>query len=603
MKTKISLLLYCFLVVACVEEKGTEEQIEEKSSKKQILSYTIEAEKNDLYADICGMIDEKKQIITLDSKVPVNKNLIATFDAIGEVYIGNIPQISGETSNGYSSDLTYTVVAENGSTITYMVKSDPMTMSSKNTITDFRIDVVQQTKRVIQGTINDQSSTITLNVPSNDWIDNIENVIATFTSKGIVKIDNIKQTSGITPNDYRNELVYTVTAEDNPEKKYRVILVSPQSTGLPVVKIDTENNAEIRDKENYVKATFTLADAVAPENDLEKKETGIRGRGNSTWGYPKKPYRLKFDKKVSMFGLGEAKSWVLLANYLDPTLIMNTVALELGHRVGLSYTNHAHHVEFFLNGKYQGSYVLTEQVQVDKYRVNMDEKTDFLVELDSYYDEPIKFRTPLLGLPINVKSPEVTNESEIEFVKTAMNELEEAVFGTASNFPGSYKNLIDINSFVNFLLVTEVVRNNELQHPKSTYMYKRKGEKICMGPLWDFDWAFGYKERGQNYFGDAKTMLHYNRNVSMNNIGTYFFTQFFKDPEFRLEYKKRWNEVKESISDMDNFVQEKGNYLRKSAIENKERWTDNLDHTTQINNMRTWLKERIAYLDTQINKF
>ncbi|KAA6305558.1 hypothetical protein EZS27_042789, partial [termite gut metagenome] len=199
----------------------------------------------------------------------------------------------------------------------------------------------------------------------------------------------------------------------------------------------------------------------------------------------------------------------------------------------------------------------------------------------------------LLQLPVNVKSPEVTSESEIEFVKTAINELEEAMFGITSNFPDKYKNLIDINSFVNFLLVNEIVHNGELGHPKSTYMYKRQGGKIGMGPLWDFDWAFGYSGEGQNYFYSSSDLLYYDRNVSPGNgIGTYFFTQFFKDPEFRLEYKKRWNEVKASISDIDKFVQAQGAYLQKSAIENTEKW-HNLEHTYQIYCMRKWLEERI----------
>ncbi|KAA6305826.1 hypothetical protein EZS27_042520, partial [termite gut metagenome] len=163
--------------------------------------------------------------------------------------------------------------------------------------------------------------------------------------------------------------------------------------------------------------------ASHPEYNFEGKEAGIRGRGNVTWTYPKKPYRLKFDKKISVFGLGEAKSWVLLANYRDPTLIMNTVAFELGHKLKFPYTNHANHVEMFVNEEYKGSYMLTEQVQVDKYRIDIDEKKDFFVELDTYYDEEIKFRSALINLPVNVKSPEVKNESEIEFVKIAINNL------------------------------------------------------------------------------------------------------------------------------------------------------------------------------------
>ncbi|KAA6329200.1 hypothetical protein EZS27_021972 [termite gut metagenome] len=593
MKTKILLLLYCFLIVSCVEEKN---------SKKQILSYVIEADKNELKTNIHGIINEETHIITLDSKVPVNRNIVATFEAIGDVYIENMPQTSGKTSNNYSSDLTYIVVAEDGSSTTYTLISNPLPL---NTITNFSVRITQHgAQQKIQGIIDDKSSTITLKVPSNDWIDDVENAIATFTSESTVKIGNVNQISGTTPNDYRRELIYIVTAEDKSEKEYKVILVSPQSTGLPVVKIDTENNAEILDKENYVTATFTLSDAVSPKNDLKKKETGIRGRGNSTWGYPKRPYRLKFDKKVSLFGLGEAKSWVLLANYLDPTFIMNTVAFELGRKIGLPYTNHAHHVELFLNGKYRGSYVLTEQVQVNEYRVNIDENEDFFVELDTYYDEEVKFRTPIIDLPINVKSPEDTDESKIGFIKTAINDLEEAMFGTSSNFPqNNYKELIDIKSFINYLLVNEIVRNEELGHPKSTYMYKKKGGKICMGPLWDFDWAFGYNGSGQNYFNYFDSILFYDRSVSSNSIGTRFFTQFFKDPEFRLEYKKQWNEIKNSISDMDIFIQEMGVYLQKSAIENKEEWTHNLYHTGQINLMHTWLKGRIDYLDIQINKF
>jgi hypothetical protein len=339
MKNKILLLLCTtFLIVACVEEE---------SSQKQFLSYSIKAEKNGLKSDIQGQIDEKNKIITLNSKVPTDKNLIATFNAVGDVFIGTVPQISGETSNNYSSNLNYTIVAEDNSKTTYIVRTPP---SSDNTITQFSINITQnKLQQSIQGVINEQSSTIKLNVLSNKWIDNVSNIVASFTSAGQVKVNGVKQINGITPNDYRNELIYTVTAENGSEKNYTVILVSPQSTGLPVIKIEIAGGINaIRDKENYIPSSVRLSDASHPEYNFEGKEAGIRGRGNVTWGYPKKPYRLKFDKKISMFGLGEAKSWVLLANYRDPTLIMNTVAFELGHKLGFPYTNHAHHVELFV---------------------------------------------------------------------------------------------------------------------------------------------------------------------------------------------------------------------------------------------------------------
>ncbi|GHV39493.1 hypothetical protein AGMMS49546_11640 [Spirochaetia bacterium] len=99
-------------------------------------------------------------------------------------------------------------------------------------------------------------------------------------------------------------------------------------TGLPVIYINTVSGQEITSRENYIKTNIKIVDSANPGNNLENTayKDEIRGRGNTSWGAPKKPYRIKFDKKTSLFGYEQAKSWVLLANYLDPTLLMNTVA-------------------------------------------------------------------------------------------------------------------------------------------------------------------------------------------------------------------------------------------------------------------------------------
>ncbi|KAA6322453.1 hypothetical protein EZS27_028004, partial [termite gut metagenome] len=301
---------------------------------------------------------------------------------------------------------------------------------TKKNISDYRITLIQNgVSRTIYGMISESTSTITLRPPSNDWTENIDSAIAIFTSRGRVLVGDVEQVSGTTSNDFKQPIIYTVIDDDdNTTRDYTVTLVSPQLSGLPIVIIDTKGGAGVYDKVNYVESTFSLFDTANPDNNVKPLEkTGIRGRGNSTWNYSKKPYRLKFDKKTSLFGLGAAKSWVLLANYQDPTFITNTVALELGRRIGLACTNHTNHVELFLNKKYQGSYVLTEQVQVNEYRVNISEKEGFLVELDDYYDEELRFRSSYINLPVNVKSPEDVGEKEIEFVKRAINGLLDAM--------------------------------------------------------------------------------------------------------------------------------------------------------------------------------
>ncbi|KAA6324680.1 hypothetical protein EZS27_026017 [termite gut metagenome] len=264
----------------------------------------------------------------------------------------------------------------------------------------------------------------------------------------------------------------------------------------------------------------------------------------------------------------------------------------------------------FLNKKYQGSYVLTEQVQVNEYRVNISEKEGFLVELDDYYNEELRFRSSYINLPVNVKSPEDVGEKEIEFVKRAINGLLDAMF-QKEIFPdpdNDYKDLIDITSVIKYLIVNEVVANHEPGNPKSTFMYKDKGNaKIYMGPLWDFDWAFGYNFGGDTYFvRNNQRMLYYQGapviNLDAKGEGEDFFFRFFDDPVFRSEYKRIWNEMKPSISNMDVFVNEMGAILINSVAEDKEEWNNHtISYTEQITTMSKWIKERIAFLDTQIN--
>lgn len=592
--TRLTCLLACLCLFSCDDDDDKQKL----KSDKQIVSYVIEASINGLDADIKGVIDEEAKTITLEKEVPVDKNLIASFQSVGKVYVGVTEQISGKTSNNLLDEIVYKVVAEDESEVTYDLIAKPQT--GGEAMTDFKLTITQKgEENVIEGKYNSSETIITVDIPSNDWIEDIEKAVATFESEGTVYIGEKEQESGVSTNDFRDELVYEVKADGQPDRKYRVVVISPQSTGLPVIKIDTEGGAEIKDKENYVNASFTVSDVSNKEYEFEEITGGIRGRGNSTWlMYPKKPYRIKFDEKTSMFELGEAKSWVLRANYQDPTFIMNTVAFEIGQRLDLEFTNHARHAEVFLNNEYKGSYLLTEQVQVNKHRVDIDEDKGYLVEFDTNYDEPLKFKTPHLDLPVNVKSPEVDSESQIAFVKESINELEAAMFD--DKYPNTnYRDLIDVNTVINYLLVNEIVKNAEIWHPKSVFLYKDVDSKIKMGPIWDFDWGFGYIGEGYTYFEDYEERLFDEKGGSAP--GDILYAQFFKDPQFRKEYKERWNEIKGKILDIDLFISEYGEKLSKSAVQNKEEWDNKLDFPEQIEQMKTWYNKRFQFLDESIN--
>jgi hypothetical protein len=368
------------------------------------------------------------------------------------------------------------------------------------------------------------------------------------------------------------------------------------NTDLPIVEIDTKDGAPILNKVNYVNMTFTLTDPNNPQQDaiIENIMGGIRGRGNTTWSYSKKPYRIKFDKKQSLFGLPEAKSWVLLAEYLDPTLMMNNAAFKLGDIFNLPYNHTYQYVQLYLNGEYRGIYGLTEQNQVGEGRVDIDENEGWFVEMSSEYDEDPRFRTRNYNLPIMIKSPEVghsANNPAYDFVRKDINELCDSL--ASANFPESgYRDLIDINTFVDFLMINEIVLNSELWRLGSIYSYKNKNGKISMGPLWDFDMAFSYVGTGFTHF------TSYSGRLGRHS----FFNRFFEDPIFLVKYKERWNENYDKITAVSEFIGSTGAELAAVATENFKIWNTSNNYVQQIARMKEWWGYRCKWLNGELNK-
>ena len=142
---------------------------------------------------------------------------------------------------------------------------------------------------------------------------------------------------------------------------------------LPVVYINTENGASIVSKEDYINADLIIQGNETYNSGtttLYNGVTEIRGRGNSTWAQPKKPYKLKLDKKTDVFGMGKNKHWVLLANYLDESLLRNTLAYDLSGNMGMNQMSTVF-VDVILNGQFIGNYQFCEQVRVDSTRIDV----------------------------------------------------------------------------------------------------------------------------------------------------------------------------------------------------------------------------------------
>lgn len=375
-------------------------------------------------------------------------------------------------------------------------------------------------------------------------------------------------------------------------------------TGLPVIFIYTEDAKPIESKETYLSSDVFIVDLENSSNNLAITG-GIRGRGNDTWNLPKKPYRIKFDEKQSLFGLTEAKNWILLANYRDYTLMMNSIAFELGERFGVPFTHHSIPVEVILNDKHIGSYVLTEHKEVGKGRIDINKESGWLVEADDYWDEDPKFKSDFLELPLMISFPEDLPESGYDFVKNDINQLEAKLF--EDDYPNNdFMYYIDVQSFIDFIMVNDIVQNGEILHPKSMYWHKQKaGVKISLGPLWDFDWAFGFKIETEQYFMSYDELIFADM-PWVATPGTKLMSKLFESPEFRALYKRRWNENYSTILSMNDFIDAYAKKVEQSAELNAEIWGwkgNDPDYMTEIARMKQWWIDRVNFLNSNIQNY
>lgn len=259
---------------------------------------------------------------------------------------------------------------------------------------------------------------------------------------------------------------------------------------VPRIDITTVGGVPVTSRTEYVAAHLTLdgSETFASLSD----SVLIRGRGNTSWrAYPKKSYRLRFAHKQQLFGSVLNRHYVLIANYIDPTLCVNAAALKAARLAGSAYAGHATPVELYLNGEYLGSYLMTEKVRVGSGSVDIDENDGVLLELDVNYDEPQRFVSSRYCLPVMVHHPD---GADIPSIARRWEAFEQAVRDGTDLTPHA-----DLDALVRYLFVYDLFCNNEVAHPKSIYCsYEGMDGQITFGPVWDFDWSCGYL--GERYF-------------------------------------------------------------------------------------------------------
>jgi hypothetical protein len=380
-----------------------------------------------------------------------------------------------------------------------------------------------------------------------------------------------------------------------------------EDTGLPRVYITTPGGVGITSKDVYVKEGNLRIFDENGELDLNIL-SDFKGRGNSTWMMPKKPYAIKLSSKAEVMGMPKHKRWVLLANWVDRTLLRNDVAFEIAKKCpALPWTPRGLFVELYLNGKHQGNYYLCEHIKIDKNRVNIDEideetpETDlsggYLLEFDTYSNAEINyFYTKHKNLPVTIKEPdeEVITSCEhpaYTYIQNFVNSVEDAL--EKGNY-SEIESLIDVESYAEWWLLYNLVGNLEPNHPKSCYMYKKRNGKLYAGPAWDFDCA---------------TFIPGRKGALLTQVLWYGY--LFKHDAFKSLVKERWTALKPEFEKVFTYIDEKAEYIRESNEINLKMWpiTQNvnedidLSYDDAVNRLKEAYQERITELDKVISNY
>lgn len=435
-------------------------------------------------------------------------------------------------------------------------------------------------------------------------------------------------------------------------------------SNLPSVSITSDTEYYDISKEGYSKAKISIYSTDGYTETAYSGDTQIKLRGNSTAYQAKRPFRLKLSKKADLFGMGESKHWVLLANAFDRTNLRNKLSYDLSGAFGMPYCESLL-VNVVYNGVYYGLYELSENIRVDDGRVEVFDWEDaaeevakaiakkdslsdtecdaleeklcsnltwitsgkfgdytisdyydtstfdisggYLIENDSYFDELSKFITKN-EMKMMIKSPEslISNDEMMNYLKTYIQDMENAVYSpNRVNSDGkTYSDYMDVKSFIDFWMVNQIFKNVELLF-KSCYMYKDVGGKLYFGPIWDMDWTSG---NHVNLHGDGSKYNTWWHSESQDR--EYWYRALYNDPNFILLMWERWQEIGGNIDNMFAELDSLSDEIKPSADVDNSRWWYDMSYSDEVKRFkkwmtdrRNWMNEQFATPETLINSF
>ncbi|MBQ2413902.1 MAG: CotH kinase family protein [Rikenellaceae bacterium] len=414
------------------------------------------------------------------------------------------------------------------------------------------------------------------------------------------------QISGKTAVNFSQPVVYTIKTSDGKSAAVTVKLDIGYAglSGLPVVVINTEKNQAIKDKDTWIPAKMLIDDGKGNVAFAEA-DAEVKGRGNTTWTYDKKPYAIKLGSKAEVLGMPKHKRWVLLASWNDKAMLRTDLTFFMAQKyTTFRWKQRGKAVELILNGEHLGHYYLCEQIKVDDNRV----PDGYVLEIDYRAKEAngdIFFKSDISELNFVLKDPEPEKGSdEYNYAQKYINNIEKLL---KDGDVEGYRSYLNMESFVDWYLNQEFSMNMDACFFLSVYMNIGEDGKLYMGPLWDFDIAFGndvFPEGEDNHIPEGFYIYNSDRSKLWMKV-------LRNDEEFLKILKERYAAMRADKDNILAYIDDAAAAQYESAVLNDKKWHKLCKagasreqilkaYDAEVQFLKDWVEGRFAWLDENI---
>ena len=436
-------------------------------------------------------------------------------------------------------------------------------------------------------------------------VTNSKILIPRFTFQGsVVTINGVEAESGVTKFDFSKPVVLSIITP-KVIKDYTVYVGT--YTGLPTVWLETISHDNIVTANLYYNGKIKVVGNSSTSNNGLLTQANLRfmAVGPLSWYQSplhsslqlgKNSYNLLFSSDKSLLDSPPGKTWSLYTNNGDRTMLHNKTAYDLSEMSLLEYTPNFHHVNLMLNDRYYGTYLLGEDLEVSKGRVDVG-NDGYLLSVGSDISG-FSFVTRYLEQPVSVIAPKVSQtQQSVDYISGFLSMAETALFSSGfTNVESGWQKYMDIDSFVDWYLINEIAKNSNGAFQKNCMMNLMRGGKLKMGPIWDFENAFN-------------TNSSYNGFVVKNSS---WFSRLFKDPVFVSKVKERFGFFYMHKNDIINQISANAEYLKYAILEDNNKWNTFTSATNSDNrawalyqgtvfSMEKWLSSRMDWLKSEFD--